>query len=947
MFLLALALVVSGCGSDSQDFVATGDAGVRPGADPNYFLGRVLLEGPVNGANVVIADLEGNVLHTLTSDGFGCFWGYAQLPTDFRITVSRAGDSMVYAREIRGGYDRRTMYVNPLTTLASLIMENEDLSLAESEQRIRRYFYMPEGYPFDWVENYSDSPFVPARFQELASQSGDLEQFYQQVASQAAADVQGRILVLESAESSLFANVTKTVVGDIFGDAVSVADSGIFGRVTQALGINIGTSDAINAVSEQLDQVLEDLDTLSANIASDSTASNYHLSLDSVQDSLDDLENRVKDIVDVALDVQGNIGLSTLIGNVTTLDIDDDVSLVLDYMLGQNSQSVLAFQYAQDLSLNQGYGLTSTETSGYLGVPLRQQSLGNQLQSQQAWLVGHLTAAAELYAETANMQIPVAAALRDADQKINSLAAAAQQARAQVPSSLPSNNIIDMTTGLQWCTWFQSQRDWYDANNFALAYQQGGYYGWRLATRDEMDDFVQNRVGLLVSDQDNDSDWLSAWDKMAADTTYYGDQTYVNTTPFVNDNTDYQGQSFFQYYYDSLNGGQNVYQWYGVNSNPATSLYSDDYLYNYQGAPPETIGSLSTFIICRDISNIKDAGDPFAMGQLSGTTLTVTASGNQLNAKGSLAVNGGTAISVDVTSRCYWESNNATAASVSAFPGNDLENGSIPNIPANPAGTYSGPGPIGQINWHPSLDGTPLPQVTFTANFWAPESGSGLGLSEATGTVVVSPPSGLVPVPTSAQVLPHNADQNLANVGQGGSVTLSYYVTTFYKDGQLFEPTLSDQSNPNEVEFQLISPSGQLIDSPAEGGGFIESEPNALQLFPSLPPGDYTVQVTYQTPVGGPNQQITGTTQLHIDNSGPAIATIDPTVGPTSGGGTMTITGSRFTGATSVTFGGVPATFFISTDQEITATIPAHAAGTVTVEVTGPGGSDTANYQYQ
>ncbi|MGI8310863.1 IPT/TIG domain-containing protein [Saccharopolyspora hattusasensis] len=76
----------------------------------------------------------------------------------------------------------------------------------------------------------------------------------------------------------------------------------------------------------------------------------------------------------------------------------------------------------------------------------------------------------------------------------------------------------------------------------------------------------------------------------------------------------------------------------------------------------------------------------------------------------------------------------------------------------------------------------------------------------------------------------------------------------------------------------------------------------------------------------------------------PAIASIQPTIGPTSGGTVVTINGTGFTGATAVTFGGTPAaSFTVNSSTQITATTPPHAAGPAQVVVTTPGGSSTSS----
>jgi len=68
----------------------------------------------------------------------------------------------------------------------------------------------------------------------------------------------------------------------------------------------------------------------------------------------------------------------------------------------------------------------------------------------------------------------------------------------------------------------------------------------------------------------------------------------------------------------------------------------------------------------------------------------------------------------------------------------------------------------------------------------------------------------------------------------------------------------------------------------------------------------------------------------------PAVAGVAPNSGPTTGGTTVTITGTNFTGATAVTFDGIAAaSFHIDGPTQITAVTPPHDAGLVNVNVTG------------
>jgi len=71
----------------------------------------------------------------------------------------------------------------------------------------------------------------------------------------------------------------------------------------------------------------------------------------------------------------------------------------------------------------------------------------------------------------------------------------------------------------------------------------------------------------------------------------------------------------------------------------------------------------------------------------------------------------------------------------------------------------------------------------------------------------------------------------------------------------------------------------------------------------------------------------------------PTFSHISPTSGPAAGGTVVTLTGSGFTGATSVSFGGVPGTSVtVVSAGQITAVTPAHAAGVVDVTVSTPAG---------
>jgi hypothetical protein len=105
-----------------------------------------------------------------------------------------------------------------------------------------------------------------------------------------------------------------------------------------------------------------------------------------------------------------------------------------------------------------------------------------------------------------------------------------------------------------------------------------------------------------------------------------------------------------------------------------------------------------------------------------------------------------------------------------------------------------------------------------------------------------------------------------------------------------------------------------------------------------------TVDVIVTT-AAGPSIPVTGDRFTYI---APSITRLTPASGSVAGGTKVVITGTGFTGATSVTFGPLPATSYKvnARGTEITAYTPAEPVATVNVTVTTPGGSDTASGAY-
>jgi hypothetical protein len=103
-----------------------------------------------------------------------------------------------------------------------------------------------------------------------------------------------------------------------------------------------------------------------------------------------------------------------------------------------------------------------------------------------------------------------------------------------------------------------------------------------------------------------------------------------------------------------------------------------------------------------------------------------------------------------------------------------------------------------------------------------------------------------------------------------------------------------------------------------------------------------TVTVTVTTPAG--TAATDAQDQFTFVTPAPAVTSLSPTSGPTTGGTSVTITGNNFGWATAVDFGSVAATSFtVNSATSITAVDPAEAAGTVHVTVTTPSGSSATS----
>jgi hypothetical protein len=121
------------------------------------------------------------------------------------------------------------------------------------------------------------------------------------------------------------------------------------------------------------------------------------------------------------------------------------------------------------------------------------------------------------------------------------------------------------------------------------------------------------------------------------------------------------------------------------------------------------------------------------------------------------------------------------------------------------------------------------------------------------------------------------------------------------------------------------------------------SDDTILAYSPEYAAGSGTVDVTVTS--DGGTSSTSGADHFTFSSASPAaVSSLSTSSGGSNGGTLVTITGTGFTGATGVSFGGVQSPdWVVNSDTQITALSPGHDAGTFDVIVSGPAGLSAAS----
>ena len=252
---------------------------------------------------------------------------------------------------------------------------------------------------------------------------------------------------------------------------------------------------------------------------------------------------------------------------------------------------------------------------------------------------------------------------------------------------------------------------------------------------------------------------------------------------------------------------------------------------------------------------------------------------------------------------------------------------------------------------------------------------SGSVMKEGTGTVIMTGTYSYTGVTTvnagELQVSgTYTAGEFTVSGGTlGGNGTVCYVTVANTPSGTLRGGTGSLNAGTLTIDGPLtfngassalnVTSDGTHLSSISVSGTLTEPSGMTVNLLDPMPAGTYTLisdtgGLPTTLPTLGTNAcgktpvfaWVPGTGLVVTLYPAPTVTGISPATGSSLGGTIVTITGSSFTGATGVSFGGIPNTtpITVNSDSSITAsTPPTTGAGYVDVKVTAFGGTSAAN----
>ena len=326
--------------------------------------------------------------------------------------------------------------------------------------------------------------------------------------------------------------------------------------------------------------------------------------------------------------------------------------------------------------------------------------------------------------------------------------------------------------------------------------------------------------------------------------------------------------------------------------------------------PAVTSSGSFTVTSAPTISGFTPTGGP------AGTTVTINGSG----------FTGASAVAFNGTSATYTVTSNSQ---ISATVPSGASSGPI--TVTTPAGSATSSGSF-TLTSAPTISGfTPTggpAGTTVTINGSGFTGASAVAFNGASATYTVTSNSQIsATVPSGASSGPITVTTPAGSATSSGSFTLTSAPTI-----SGFTPTGGPAGTTVTINGSGFTGASA---SPSTGASATYTVTSNSQISATVPSGASSGPITVTTPAGSATSS--GSFTL---TSAPTISGFTPTGGPA--GTTVTINGSGFTGASAVAFNGTSATYTVTSNSQISATVPSGASsGPITV--TTPAGSATSS----
>ena len=358
------------------------------------------------------------------------------------------------------------------------------------------------------------------------------------------------------------------------------------------------------------------------------------------------------------------------------------------------------------------------------------------------------------------------------------------------------------------------------------------------------------------------------------------------------------------------------YMLFLINNNGVPSVASFVQLGSSGSNPAPTVSSIS----------------PTSGSGSGGTAVTITGTGFLPGATVTLGGTAATGVNVASSTSITATTAAHSAGSVNVVVTNsDNQTGTLNN-----AYSYSAPNPAPTVSSISPATGTTAggTAVTITGTGFLTGATVKLGGTSATGVNVVSGTSITATAPAhsagSVSVVVTNTDS------QNGTLANSYSYTNPAPNVTSIAPHSGPAAGGTSV---TITGTGFLSGAAVSLGGTAATGVNVVSSTSITATTAAHAAGAVSVVVSNSDNQNSTLSNAYTYVAAPTVTGINPPTGPIGGGNVATIVGTNFVSGATVSFGGTTATgVTVAGTTSVTATVPAHAAGTVDVVVANPDG---------